>query len=92
MCRCLDSGSTLASLLFSGCVQAVAEHRLEKHMTESVQKLMAYKPAFGTTLGEGTVNDIRSTALAEAAKLPGASSDVVVAVVVASILSSSASM
>ena len=92
MCQCIDSGSTLAERLFSGCVIAVVEHRLAKHMNDAVAKLCAFRPTFGNNLCEIDVDDIRSTALAQAADIQGASADDdVVEVVVAHLVSSSRS-
>ena len=90
MCECIDSGSTLSERLFSGCVIAVVEHRLAKHMNDAVAKLCAFRPAFGNLLCDINVDDIRSTALAQAAEIQGASADDdVVEVVVVHLVSSS---
>ena len=75
MTQCIDQGSTLASLLFSGCVQAVAEHRLCKHMEAAVGKLIAFRPTFAGVVTETDVQEIRATALAEAMTIPGALSE-----------------
>jgi len=89
MTQCIDAGSTLAERLFSGCVIVVVEHRLAIHMNTAVGRLTAFRPAIGDRLTEAHVDDIRATALAEVAAIRGASSDDVVEVVVAHLLSSS---